>query len=268
MLKNFSIPEGATPITDYSGLRLPWVHTIVDLNRVESENIMAATQKFLRNKIDDPGAWFNLKTLRTIHHAMFGEVWEWAGSYRSSITSIGVRPHMIPAHLSALCSEVCAWSVHPVERTFVEMAAYIHHQLVFIHPFENGNGRFSRLVSDRFLLSWECPHPVWPSNLITTSSDRTRYIQALRNADTGDYSPLISLTKEFGARDPTIPELLASSFYQEKITKERLVMIVKALLRNPTDPCEPSAGGCRALDLARLHGHDEIAELLMQAKLR
>ena len=229
---------------------------------------MTAAQKFLRNRVDDPGTWFDLKALRNIHHSMFGEVWEWAGSYRTSITSIGVRPSMIPAQLSELCSEVCAWSKHPVESTFVEMAAHIHHRLVFIHPFENGNGRFSRLVADRFLLAWQCPHPTWPSNLTNTSSDRSRYIQALRSADRGEYSFLITLTKEFGARDPTICELLASPFYQERVSKDRLVMLVRALLRNAADPCELSSTGHRPLDLARLKGQDEIAKLLIQAQSR
>jgi len=37
--------------------------------------------------------------------------------------------------------------------------------LVFIHPFLNGNGRFSRLVSDRFLKAWKFSCPRWPVDL-------------------------------------------------------------------------------------------------------
>lgn len=83
------------------------------------------------------------------------------------------------------------------------MGARVHHRLVSIHPFENGNGRFSRLVSDRLLLAWRCPHPIWPSNLGERSGERKEYINALKCADQGDYSPLISLMKKFGARDPS-----------------------------------------------------------------
>ena len=239
------------------------MQTMADLNRVESENIMAATQKFLRNKVEDPKNWFDLKTLKTVHRAMFGEVWDWAGSYRTSTTSIGIQPHMIPAQLSALCSEVCSWSEHPIERTFVEMSIYIHHKLVFIHPFENGNGRFSRLIADRFLLAWQCPHPIWPSHLTNTSSVRDRYIQALKSADAGDYAPLFVLTKKFGARDPTICELLSNSFYQERISSARLAMIVKALLRNNANPREISPEGICLLDLAKKMGQEEIAKILI-----
>jgi fido (protein-threonine AMPylation protein) len=84
---------------------------------------------------------------------MFGSVWGWAGDYRKSITSIGLSPVMIPSQLAEFCFEVLAWFHNPVELTFVEIAARIHHRLVFIHPFENGNGRFSRLIADRFLLA-------------------------------------------------------------------------------------------------------------------
>ncbi len=38
----FSFPEDATPINDYSGLKLTWVKDIPDLNRAEAENIIQA----------------------------------------------------------------------------------------------------------------------------------------------------------------------------------------------------------------------------------
>ncbi len=85
-------------------------------------------------------------------------IWEWAGIYRKSITSIGVKPSLIPLQLAELCLEVNAWFQYPTELTFLEMAARIHHQLVFIHPFENGNGHFSRLIADRFLFAWKCSY--------------------------------------------------------------------------------------------------------------
>ena len=110
------------------------------LGAVEAENIAHAQRMYLRNSITDPKGWFNVEELRTIHRAMFGNVWGWAGKYRKSMTSIGIKPALIPARLAEFCSEVISWSEHPVALTFVERAARIHHQLVFIHPFENGNG--------------------------------------------------------------------------------------------------------------------------------
>ena len=44
----FIFPEGATPLSDGSGLIPKWVYTLVDLNRVEAENILGAQKKYLQ----------------------------------------------------------------------------------------------------------------------------------------------------------------------------------------------------------------------------
>jgi Fic-DOC domain mobile mystery protein B len=257
--------EGATPIRDYSGLKLQRVHDTTDLNRVEAENIMKAQLKFLQNLPANPQNWVTIKELRNIHRAMFGDVWEWAGEYRKSETSIGIQPGLIPSQLAEFCFEVQSWSQYCVERTFLEMAARIHHRLVEIHPFENGNGRFSRLIADRFLLAWRFPHPMWPGRLGDKSAERSRYIQALKSADQGDYTSLISIMKRFGARDPTIVELLESNFYKKHFNRDRLRAMVSALLREGADPNKESPKGHQPLLLAVKMGAAEIVELLLDA---
>ncbi len=261
----FEFPEGATPISDYSGLKIPWAHNTADLNRVEAENILKAQRKYLRNPVDDSKNWFDAKGLKNIHRAMFGDVWEWAGAYRKEITSIGIRPGLIPSQLAAFCVEVQAWLQHPTELSFVEMAARIHHRLVYIHPFENGNGRFSRLIADRFLLAWRRPYPIWPNQLSRECKVRKEYIQTLRDADSGDYMPLIDLMKRLGARDPTIVELLMNNFYQTRIRGDRLSAVVRALLRNGVTPNEETPNGHRLLQLAVRAGLEDVVRLLLDA---
>jgi Fic-DOC domain mobile mystery protein B len=261
----FEIPEGATPISDYSGLKPTWVRTMRDLNRVEAENIILAQKKYLTNPVNDPKDWFNVTDLKRIHKAMFGDVWEWAGSYRKSVTSIGIKPNMIPSLFADFCAEVRSWSQYPVELTFLEMAARVHHRLVSIHPFENGNGRFSRLVSDRFLLAWRCPHPLWPSHLNQESMERKKYIQALKSADNGDYAPLIEFIKKLGARNPTICELLSNTFFQKRMDIDRLRATMSALLIDGSDPNERTPKGHRPLQLAIKSGRREIVKLLLDA---
>ncbi|NGX46690.1 MAG: hypothetical protein K1000chlam3_00051 [Chlamydiae bacterium] len=265
MVESFEFPEGATPISDCSGLIPVWVHNLNDLNRVEAENIMNAQRKYLRAPVDDPKNWFQVGELKTIHRAMFGDVWEWAGSYRRSITSIGIKPNLIPSQLAELCFEVLSWLQYPNEHTFVEMAARIHHRLVFIHPFENGNGRFSRLIADRFLLSWRCPYPIWPNHLNQESRIRKDYIQTLKSADRGDYMPLIDLMKKLGARDPKLSELLKANFYRICIKGDRGPAIVKALLRSGSNPNDETPNGYRSLQLAVKAGLEDIVKLLVDA---
>ena len=76
MPERFEFPEGATPIGDCSGLIPLWVHHLHDLNRVEAENILAAQRKYLQGRVGDPQTWFQVKELKTIHQAMFGNVRE------------------------------------------------------------------------------------------------------------------------------------------------------------------------------------------------
>ena len=263
MPERFEFPEGATPVGDCSGLIPVWVHHLNDLNRVEAENIMNAQRKYLRRAVGDPQNWFQVKELKAIHQAMFEEVWEWAGVYRKSITSIGINPSLIPTQLAELCLEVSSWSQYPVELTFVEMAARVHHRLVFIHPFENGNGRFSRLIADRFLLAFRCQHPVWPSHLNQEGIVRKDYIKTLKNADKGDYAPLVDFMKKLGASDPTLGELIRNSFYRTHISGEKGLAMVKALLRSGASPNDQTSNGHRVLQLSVKAGLEEMVKLLI-----
>jgi len=72
MREPFEFPEGATPLSDFTGLIPNWVHNLNDLNRVEAENILYAQRIFLRGRIDHPGIWFQTQELKDIHKAMFG----------------------------------------------------------------------------------------------------------------------------------------------------------------------------------------------------
>lgn len=265
MVRRFEFPEGATPIDDCSGLIPNWVHHLDDLNRVEAENIAHAQRQYLRPPVTYPKKWFNIEKLKMIHRTMFGNVWDWAGKYRKSMTSIGIKPALIPARLAEFCSEVISWSEHPVELTFVERAARIHHQLVFIHPFENGNGRFSRLIADRFLLAWRCPHPIWPIRLNQESQARKEYIQALKNADAGDYESLVNFMRNLGARDPTISELIKNNFYRPYIHGKQGTAIVRALLKNDKHLENNTLESQSSLRLAEKAGLGEIVNLLIDS---
>ncbi|MFA6915454.1 MAG: mobile mystery protein B [Parachlamydiales bacterium] len=263
MPERFEFPVGATSIGDCSGLIPVWVQDLNDLNRVEAENIMNAQRKYLRGVVGDPKSWFQVKELKAIHQVMFGDVWEWAGVYRKSITSIGINPSLIPTQLAELCLEVSSWSQYPVELTILEMAARVHHRLVFIHPFENGNGRFSRLIADRFLLAFRCQYPIWPSLLNQEGVVRKDYIKTLKSADKGDYVPLVDFMKMLGASDPNLSELIKNSFYRTYIQGEKGYAIVKALLRNGSNPNDETLNGHRVLQLAVKAGLNEIVKLLV-----
>jgi Fic-DOC domain mobile mystery protein B len=192
----FSYAEGATPIDGISGLKPKWVKTQEDLNLVEAENIFSATGKYLMKPVGIPQKWLNIPMLQKIHYKMFYEVWDWAGKFRTTQTTPGIDPYQIPEALKNLCDDVIFWCTENTTLTLIEQAARIHHRLVFIHPYPNGNGRFSRLISDRYLKAKKCPFPNWPTDLNLDGQYRIQYIEALKKADKNDYHPLIAYMQQ------------------------------------------------------------------------
>jgi hypothetical protein len=70
--------------------------------------------------------------------------------------------------------------------------AKYHHKLVWVHPFNNGNGRWSRLACDVVVKRLaKMPSITWATDTLTVESDeRSIYISALKAADEFNYDPL------------------------------------------------------------------------------
>jgi Fic family protein len=78
-------------------------------------------------------------------------------------------------------------NTNPLELNDIELAAIFHHKLVWIHPFFDGNGRTVRLAMN--LLLMRCGFP--PA--IILKNDRTKYYEALNQANNGNYQKLMLL---------------------------------------------------------------------------
>jgi Fic family protein len=70
------------------------------------------------------------------------------------------------------------------------LAAIFHHRFVAIHPFDDGNGRMSRLLMNLLLMQYGYP-PV-----VIKQQDRQAYYYALRQADAGDLFSFIEYVGE------------------------------------------------------------------------
>lgn len=75
--------------------------------------------------------------------------------------------------------------LHPLE-----IAAKVHYDFVLIHPFDDSNGRTSRLLMNFVLLKNDLP-PV-----IVKSADKKNYLNALNKADVGDFESFIQYIGE------------------------------------------------------------------------
>jgi Fic-DOC domain mobile mystery protein B len=191
-------PTGATPIEpeNLDGLIPVFVATRADLNQVEFENISQALTWAQREagrrgpiEILDYGFLFEL------HKRMFGDVWKWAGTQRRRETSIGVAPGQIVTQTRAALDDARYWHEH---ETFVldERAARVHFRLVSVHPFPNGNGRCTRLLSDLYIEACGGLPFTWGRSRLTALDETRRiYIGALETAHSGDLGPLVSFAR-------------------------------------------------------------------------
>ena len=196
-MSGFVLRPGETPIDDVSELKVS-VGTRGELNHLEAANILTATIKHLGRVPTAAEAPFDFGWLRQVHRDMFGQVWGWAGRLRRHDVNIGVPWPQVETRLYDLCERLPYWSAMPA----VEAAALLHWELVVIHPFHNGNGRWSRLVSNVRLLMTAGRVVVWPSDVERVESPvRGEYLAALKQADAGRFEPLNELHERF-AVDP------------------------------------------------------------------
>lgn len=192
-----SLP-GETPI-DISGLIPKGVITRAALNDLEAENIRAATVRYLAAKPSRRQAPFTLAWCLKLHEQMFGKVWRWAGTARTTELNLGVPVHRIRTDLQSLLDDAAYWRDNEVFDV-VEQASRLHHRVVYIHPFANGNGRWSRLLANIWLKRAGAPVIAWPEETIGGESIiRQAYLAAIRLADDGEYGPLVELHRRYSA---------------------------------------------------------------------
>ncbi|QQS06913.1 MAG: mobile mystery protein B [Fibrobacterota bacterium] len=189
----FQEPDDATPLTIEEKRELIPSHIAFrsDLNEAEQSNIARAQDWALGRRRDV----LDEKFVRELHRRMLGDVWRWAGKFRTSERNIGITHSHIPVALRQLLDDTKAWVA---DQTFSvdEIAVRFHHRLVKIHPFPNGNGRHARLMADLLVLSLGGKRFSWGSANLQDSGDmRRRYITALQAADHHDIALLLQFAR-------------------------------------------------------------------------
>lgn len=110
-----------------------------------------------------------------------------SGMYRETQVYVGSHTPPAPQDIAYLMEEFVEWlnseealNMHPVR-----YAALAHYKLVDIHPFEDGNGRTSRLLMNLILIRAGYP-PV-----IILKEHRQQYYDYLKIANKGDVRPFV-----------------------------------------------------------------------------
>lgn len=195
-------------------------------------------------------------TIRSLHNILLGDDYEvkaqtpdglpttrriQSGQYKSSpnhvITATGkIHYYEEPENVPQAITDLLDWlkavdndsRVHPLVK-----AALFHHRFVAIHPFDDGNGRMTRLLMNLILM--RAGYPV----LVIPQERRGEYYAALNQADVSEYEPFILLLSEFqqhalelylrGSKGESIEELSdldkkIALFKQQIKTNESLIL--------------------------------------------
>jgi excisionase family DNA binding protein len=138
-----------------------------------------AKQKSIEKTIREP-------VILEIHDLIFSGILENAGNYRNCQVYIEGCDYMPPpaCEVPKLMTGLLDWlNKNPEELRPIELAAVFQHKLVSIHPFDDGNGRVGRLLTNLILINHGYPLTV------IRRVDRKKYYDTLHKADTNDLKP-------------------------------------------------------------------------------
>lgn len=179
------------------------------------------------------------------------------GEYKTSPnhvkTATGeIHYYATPDETPAKMQELMEWYGEVVESSVnpAVIAALFHHKFVAIHPFDDGNGRLSRILMNLILMQNGYP-PV-----VVKMDDRTNYYSLLSRADVGDSWPFVEYITELlqgslqlylkAAHGDDIDEeedidkeiaLFKLEVQENQIYKEkRSLVVINRVIKNSIDP--------------------------------
>lgn len=138
------------------------IKTVEEMDKVEAEALEMAVDRLVRTY--DEEHRFTASDICNIHKLWLGNIYEWAGKYRSVNISKGNFPFaaamQIPSLMNELEKDLLSryTPCKGLERNaLVKALAVVHTELVLIHPFREGNGRVARIISSLMALQAGLP---------------------------------------------------------------------------------------------------------------
>jgi Fic-DOC domain mobile mystery protein B len=192
----FKDRDGRTPLPD------EWIKDLVpkqkhikivaELDEVEEENIIEGLVW-----LDDySGDYIDVLFWKKAHGKMFNKVWKWAGDFRQRELANDDfnHPGFIQENIKKLEGDLKYWLSVKSKMDHKECMARFHERLLTIHPFSNGNGRTTRILTEHICKRAVLEVPTWGAALrATATTHRQIYIAAVVKARREcDYSDLIN----------------------------------------------------------------------------
>lgn len=134
----------------------------------------------------------------TIHKIAFGELYDWAGQWRTVEVRVGQLAPPPPNQVLQLMYQFIdnlnfKLSVSTSREEHLNCLIFAHYEFIKIHPFNNGNGRTGRILMN--IVAMKAGYQ--PLQLYHREGESRRiYINAMKAADNSDFGPLTTLISE------------------------------------------------------------------------
>ena len=173
--------------------------TLLEDLQLREEHGLASAYEYLLSEVrtDTP---ITTELIRHAHDRIFGEIFEWAGRWRTVLISkpgaIWPPPQFLDAAMKTYESETLNKTTAADladEDDFVTFSAEMQGEFLSIHPFREGNARAIKLVND--LLAAQTDRPLLAYD--QSESGRDQYIDAAKAALAHqDYRPMQQVIRQ------------------------------------------------------------------------
>lgn len=143
-----------------------------------------------------PNTKLSVKLIKKWHQRFLGQLYSWAGKYRTvDISKTGFRwppCNKIQSAMNDLDRNLLSYTpiISNIEEDIILKVAQIIGELLFIHPFREGNGRIAKLVGTILFFQKD-----YPSLDLSNISDNN-WINASLDAYAKNYDPLVLVLRK------------------------------------------------------------------------
>ena len=192
------MPKGSTSYKDTKFGIVPRSKLV----KLEIEGVKKGLEFIYKLSVKNKKIKITPELIKKIHRISFGWIFpKWAGKFRTIQVTFSEKE--APSYFKInelvinLCLDLDEQIKHlPIETSdkylseIIKLLAQFQHRFVFIHPFNDYNGRTARLLTTLLLLNFRLPLIEIKSS---TKLYRKKYILAMQEADEGNYSNLEKL---------------------------------------------------------------------------
>lgn len=157
-----------------------------DMDQAEYDALLRAHERWL--DVVTARTRFTARTLCQMHQDWLGEIYPWAGQYRSvDVSKAGFTwppAARVADNMAAFEAGLLARHTpcRPDELSTVARAiAEVHADLLLIHPFREGNGRLARWLADLMAAQAGLPPPDYRFRGRGSRRERARYLAAVKD---------------------------------------------------------------------------------------